>query len=64
MTDQPETQEHGPEGPAWERHVEPGTPRRSRAADREIRRAIEAEQYGEYDPATGLFRPSTWTDAT
>jgi len=50
---------HDPHGDVWQRHAD--GPARDRAADREIREAIAREQDGEYDPATGEFRPSTWS---
>jgi len=50
---------HDPAGDVWQRHT--GSPPRDREADREVRDAIAREDSGEYDPATGAFRPSTWS---
>jgi hypothetical protein len=50
---------HDLAGDVWQRHA--AGPARDRAADRSVREAIARERDGEYDPATGEFRPSTWT---
>lgn len=50
---------HDPHGDVWQRHA--SGPARDRAADREVRDAIAREASGEYDPASGEFRPSTWS---
>jgi hypothetical protein len=50
---------HDPHGDVWQRHAD--GPARDRAADREVREAIAREQHGEHDPATGEFRPSSWS---
>jgi hypothetical protein len=50
---------HDPAGDVWQRHA--SGPARDRAADREVREAIAREKDGEYDPATGEFRPSSWS---
>jgi hypothetical protein len=50
---------HDPRGDVWQRHA--SGPARDRAADRSVREAIARERDGEYDPATGEFRPSTWS---
>ena len=58
--DPPEPLEHNPDGIRWERHT--NSPKRDREADREVRRAIQAEQSGEWD-TDGTLRPSTWRQA-
>ena len=50
---------HDPHGDMWQRHAD--GPSRDRAADREVREAIAREKQGEYDPASGEFRPSSWS---
>ena len=50
---------HDSHGDVWQRHAD--GPARDRAADREVREAIARERDGEYDPATGEFRPSAWS---
>ncbi len=58
--DPPEPLEHNPDGDRWQRHADGRG--RDPEADREARRAMAAEQNGEWD-ADGSFRPSTWRRA-
>jgi len=53
--------EHDPAGEVWERHA--AGDKRSRLRDAQVREDMRKEELGEYD-ADGVFRRSTWTDAS
>ena len=60
MTEQQsESLEHDRAGDVWERHAD--GPKRDKEADRTVRKAIQAEQRGEYNGET--WQPSTWKSA-